>query len=118
MYNYSIQVGRSFALMNIFNTLQIIYCRIQNSSTTPLDANVPQAYMELDPQTLQYEHPYQQPTPGNPITSKTYMDLDPQTREDKSLYQDLDNNPKSLHGSEAQAYENVQGRKPNEARRN
>ena len=63
--------------------------------------------MELDPQTQQYEHPYQQPVAKEANTSQAYMDLNPQTRENTSAYQELHRNAKSPQGAESEAYEDI-----------
>ena len=59
--------------------------------------------MELDPQTQQYEHPYQQPVAKDANTPQAYLDLNPQTQEDKSVYQELDKNVQSSQEAESQA---------------
>ena len=66
--------------------------------------------MELDPQTQQYEHPYQQPVDKD--SSQAYSNLNPQTREDKSAYQELDKSVKSPRGTELQTYEEIKEAKP------
>ena len=68
--------------------------------------------MELDPQTRQYEHLYQQPVTKEANTSQAYLDLNPQTREDTSAYQELDKNAKSPQGAESEAYEDIKEAKP------
>ena len=68
--------------------------------------------MELDPQTREYEHPYQQPIARDANTSQAYMDLNPHTREDTSAYQELHKNAKSPQGAESEAYENIKETKP------
>ena len=82
-------------------------CRIQRLSQDTHQVSASQAYMELDPQTRQYESTYQQPK-QDPDTSQSYMDMNPQTRGDKAAYQDLDVNTKSPKGAESQAYEEIE----------
>ena len=64
--------------------------------------------MELDIQSRQYEHQYQQPVSTDSNISQVYMDLNPQTREGTNAYQELDKNVKSIQGAESEAYEELQ----------
>ena len=66
--------------------------------------------MELDLQTQQYEHPYQQPVDKD--SSQAYSNLNPQTREDKSAYEELDKNTESPPRAESQTYEEVKEANP------
>ena len=86
----------------------MILCRGQShqSKDTP-NVNEPQSYMELDPQTRQYEHSYQQPATTDSNTSQAYMDLNPQTREGTKAYQELHKGIKSPQGAESEAYEEI-----------
>ena len=102
----------NYTLLKIPNLNYLFHCRIQSPSndTHKVNVGLPQAYMELDPQTRQGESTYQQPITKDQQdkdSSQAYMDLNPQTREDKATYQDLDKNAKSPQGAESQAYEEI-----------
>ena len=72
------------------------------------ESTVPQTYIELDPQTRDYESPYQQPLPKNPNTPDAYMDLDPRSQEGVSSYQELHTNTTSKgHDVQRQVYAEI-----------